>query len=92
MPAFGESHLRSLFGEKAADIAVTPRHFNFRYRSAAHFIDVFRTWYGPVCKAFATLPADKVALESDMTELLNGAGAHSLLVPSEYLEVVITRR
>jgi ubiquinone/menaquinone biosynthesis C-methylase UbiE len=91
-----ESHLRSLFGENAADIAVTPRLFNFRYRSAAHFIDVFRTWYGPVHKAFAALPADKAAaLESDLTGLLNSlnrAGAHSLLVPSEYLEVVVTRR
>jgi ubiquinone/menaquinone biosynthesis C-methylase UbiE len=91
-----ESHLRSLFGEHAAAITVTPKHFNFRYRSAAHFIEVFRTWYGPVLKAFAALPADSAsALEADMTELLNRlnrAGAASLVVPSEYLEVVITRR
>jgi ubiquinone/menaquinone biosynthesis C-methylase UbiE len=90
-----EAHLRSLFGEHAK-IAVTPRMFNFRYRSAAHFIDVFRTWYGPVHKAFAALPADKAAaLERDLTELLNSlnrAGAGSLVVPSEYLEIVVTRR
>ena len=70
--------------------------FNFRYRSAAHFIDVFRTWYGPVHKAFAALPADKAAaLESDLTTLLdssNRAGKGTLVVPSEYLEIVITRR
>ena len=74
----------------------TPRIFNFRYRSAAHFIEVFRTWYGPVHKAFAALPADKaLALEHDLTELLNGmnrGGAHSLVVPSEYLEIVVMRR
>jgi ubiquinone/menaquinone biosynthesis C-methylase UbiE len=91
-----EAHLRELFGEQAAAIAVTPRLFNFRYRSAAHFIDVFRTWYGPVHKAFAALPADKAqALESDLTELLqrlNTAGPGSLVVPSEYLEIVVTRR
>ena len=91
-----ESHLRSLLGEQAAAIAVTPRLFNFRYRSAAHFIDIFRTWYGPVHKAFAALPADKAAaLEHDLTDLLNRmnrAGAGSLVVPSEYLEIVITRR
>src|SRR5437867_2742849 len=52
-----EAHLRLLFGEHAAAIAVTPRSFNLRYRSPAHFIDVFRTWYGPVHKAFAALPA-----------------------------------
>jgi ubiquinone/menaquinone biosynthesis C-methylase UbiE len=91
-----ESHLRELFGQGAAKIDVTPRIFNFRYRSAAHFIDVFRTWYGPVHKAFAALPADKAqALEADLTALLlrlHQGGPGSLVVPSEYLEIVITRR
>jgi ubiquinone/menaquinone biosynthesis C-methylase UbiE len=91
-----EAHLRSLFGEQLASIQITPRLFNFRYRSAAHFIDVFRNWYGPVHKAFAALPADKAAeLERDMTELMNGlnvGGEGSLVVPSEYLEIVITKR
>ncbi|HZN40258.1 MAG TPA: class I SAM-dependent methyltransferase [Planctomycetota bacterium] len=91
-----EAHLRSLFGRDAAAIAVTPRKFNFRYRSAAHFIEVFRNWYGPVHKAFAALPAENArALERELTELLdskNVAGPASLVVPSEYLEVVITRR
>ena len=91
-----EAHLRSLFGEQAASIQATPRLFNFRYRSPAHFIEVFRTWYGPVLKAFAALPPDKgAALEQDLVELmnrLNRAGPDSLVVPSEYLEIVITRR
>jgi SAM-dependent methyltransferase len=91
-----EAHLKSLFGARASSIAVTRRLFNFRYRSAAHFIDVFRTWYGPVHKAFAALPSDKASLlEHDLTALLNGlnrASAGSLIVPSEYLEIVITRR
>jgi hypothetical protein len=91
-----ETHVRSLFGDRAAAINVTPRIFNFRYRSAAHFIEIFRTWYGPVHKAFAALPADKAAaLDHDLTELLNRlnrAGAGSLVVPSEYLEIVVTRR
>jgi ubiquinone/menaquinone biosynthesis C-methylase UbiE len=91
-----QTHLKTLFGDNAATLAVTPRLFNFRYRSAAHFIEVFRTWYGPIHKAFAALPADAAkALERDLTELmnrLNCAGASSLVVPSEYLEVVITRR
>ena len=91
-----EAHLHSLFGESAAAIAVTPRVFNLRYRSAAHFIQVFRTWYGPLHKTFAALPADNAAaLEHDLTELLNRmnrAAPASLVVPSEYLEVVISRR
>ncbi len=91
-----EAHLQALFGDRAASISVTRRMFNFRYRSPAHFVDVFRTWYGPVHKAFAALSADGAkALESGLTDLLsslNQAGATSLVVPSEYLEVVITRR
>ena len=91
-----EAHLRTLFGDQAASIQATPRLFNFRYRSAAHFIEVFRTWYGPVLKAFASLPPEKASeLEKDLGELLNRlnrAGPDSLVVPSEYLEIVITRR
>jgi len=91
-----EAHLHTLFGGAAAAVQATPRDFAFRYRSAAHFVDVFRTWYGPVNKAFASLPADGAqALESDLTALLtrmNRAGSGSLVVPSEYLEVIVTRR
>jgi SAM-dependent methyltransferase len=90
-----EANLHALFGRSAAAISVTQRVFNFRYRSAAHFIEVFRTWYGPMHKAFAALPADgAIALERDLTELMNRmnrAGSASLVVPSEYLEVVVSR-
>jgi len=90
-----EKHLRELFGARAKAIAAAPRIFNFRYRSAAHFVDVFRTWYGPTHKAFAALPADgAAALERDIVALLdrlNVAGPSSLVVPSEYLEAVIER-
>ena len=90
-----QSHLRDLF-DAGGSLSIATRTFNFRYRSTAHFIDVFRTWYGPVHKAFATLSAEQgAALERDLTELidrLNRAGPGSLVVPSEYLEVVATRR
>jgi ubiquinone/menaquinone biosynthesis C-methylase UbiE len=90
-----EAHLRTLFGEAATAVRATTRHFAFRYRSAAHFIDVFRTWYGPVNKAFsAQTPENADALAAELADLLNGmnsAGPGSLVVPSEYLEVVVTR-
>ncbi len=91
-----EAHLHALFGEQAANVQAQSRMFQFRYRSAAHFLDVFKRWYGPVHKAFAALPAEQAAaLERDLTELLhslNRAGPDTLIVPSEYLEIVITRR
>ena len=90
-----ETHLKELFDGHAAKIDAVHRQFNFRYRSAAHLIEVFRTWYGPVHKAFAALPAEgAAALEQDLAELmnrLNRGGAGSLVVPSEYLEIVVTR-
>ena len=90
-----ESHLISLFGDTASAVRVTRRYFNFRYRSAEHFVDVFRTWYGPVVKAFAALPAiAAIELEREITALLEGmnrGGVDSLIVPSEFLEAVITR-
>lgn len=91
-----EAWLHEHFDERNFLVQVTRKTFNFRYRSAAHFIDTFRNWYGPLHKAFAALPPEGgKALEQDLTELINRmnrAGDKSLVVPSEYLEVVITRR
>ncbi|TDF84406.1 class I SAM-dependent methyltransferase [Pseudomonas sp. H9] len=90
-----EEQLRILFSDNIGELTVNRQLFNFRYRSAAHFIEVFRTWYGPVHKAFASLESEAAgALERDLSQLLNDnniAGASSLVVPSEYLEVVIKR-
>jgi len=91
-----EPHLVELFGAGAAKIQASRKNFNFRYRSAAHWIQIFRDFYGPTHKAFAALdPARQDALAKDITTLLNRyntAGPASLVVPGEYLEVVITRR
>ncbi|HEV8392655.1 MAG TPA: class I SAM-dependent methyltransferase [Vicinamibacterales bacterium] len=89
-----DSHLRTLF-QGAATIEHTPRFFSFRYKSPEHFVDVFRTFYGPTHKAFAALDAaGQAALEADLLALLRGAdrgGEAGLVVPAEYLETVITR-
>lgn len=89
-----EERLAELFGP-AAQVRCERRHFNFRYRSAAHWLQVFRDYYGPTHKAFQALPGERgVALERDITALLdelNVAGPQSLVVPGEYLEVVVTR-
>ena len=91
-----EPYVTELFGARAADIRCERRNFNFRYRSAAHFVQVFRDYYGPTHKAFAALDeSGKQALDRDITTLLNDmntAGSTSLVVPSEYLEIVVTKR
>jgi len=89
-----DAHLRTLF-EGVAKIEHTPRHFAFRYQSAEHFVDVFRTFYGPVHKAFLGLDATgQAALEADLLALLrraNSGGERGLVVQAEYLETVITK-
>ena len=91
-----EEHLAQLFGRDAGTMRAQRRHFNFRYRSPAHFIQVFRDFYGPTHKAFAALDANgQHALARELTALLeqlNTAGVSSLVVPSEYLEVIFTKR
>ena len=91
-----EPHIIELFGPVAADIRCVRRHFNFRYRSPAHWIEIFRTFYGPTHKVYAALDAERqVALTDDITALLerrNVGGPYSLVVPGEYLEVVITKQ
>jgi SAM-dependent methyltransferase len=89
-----EARLRELFGARLDTIAITPRHFMFRYRNAAHWLEVFRTFYGPMHKAFATLDAaHQESLAADLialAEQFNRATDGTLVVPSEYLEVVIS--
>jgi hypothetical protein len=91
-----EPRIVELFGPEATDIRCVRRDFNFRYASSAHWIEVFRNFYGPTHKAYAALDADRQArLTADLTALLerrNVGGPGSLVVPGEYLEVVITRR
>ena len=84
------------FGAVAEKIDIQSRMFNFRYPSAAHWLDLFRTYYGPVHKAFAALPDEKQqSLAEDILSLVesfNVADDGSVLIPSEYLEIVITRK
>ena len=76
-------------------VAISPRIFTFRYKSAAHWLDIFRTWYGPVHKAFASLPVTQQAtLEQDFLALVarfNLAKDGTMVVPGDYLEVVVTK-
>ncbi len=90
-----KGHLHALFSNSASEIRATPRQFNFRYRSTEHFIDTFSRWYGPIHKAFKALSDQQAkALRHDMVQLLermNRCTTGSLVVPAEYLEVVMVR-
>jgi len=91
-----QARLETLFGKAAREIRIVSRQFNFRYRSAAHWLEVFRTFYGPVNKAYGALDAEKqAAFTRDVTALIdsrNRSEDGTLVLPSEYVEVVIERR
>lgn len=90
-----QARLDELFGNEAREVHGQARVFSFRYRSAAHWLEVFRTWYGPTHRAFAALaPEGQAALAADLTALVerfNVARDGTLVVPGTYLEAVITR-
>jgi SAM-dependent methyltransferase len=90
-----EARLAELFAGEAAELRCERRTFVFRYRSPAHWVEVFRTWYGPIHRAFLALPPEgRAALEADLLGVLeagNAARDGTLAAPSTYLEAVVTR-
>jgi ubiquinone/menaquinone biosynthesis C-methylase UbiE len=90
------ARIDEMFGAHASSIQCEPRAFVFRYRSPEHWMQVFKTYYGPLLKAFAALePAAQSALANDLfaqIDRYNRSGDGGVVIPSEYLEIVITRR
>ena len=88
--------LEEMFGSQASEIAAEPRMFVFRYRSPEHWLEVFKSYYGPMLKAFAALEeTGQAALRRDLMALLgefNRADDGTVVVHSEYLEAVISKR
>ena len=91
-----KARLAELFADTAKEIRATSRQFTFRYRSPEHWIEVFRNYYGPMNKTYAALDAEKQsAFTRDVLALMerdNRSGDRTLVLPSEYLEVVIERK
>lgn len=91
-----KTRLAEMFGAAASAIEAPPRNFMFRYRSPEHFLEVFKTYYGPMLKAFAALDeTGQRGLRNDLLALIaasNRAKDGTMVVPGEYLEVVIGKR
>jgi SAM-dependent methyltransferase len=91
-----EARLRALFGGGVTSLHCTRRSVIFRYRSAQHYLEHFRAYFGPTIRAFEGLPAEeqerlsRAVLEN--VQRFNQSGDETMVVPSEYLEVVATKR
>lgn len=91
-----EEHVRELLGDGIGELRTTWRSFVFRYRSVRHYLETLKTHLGPTRQAFESLnPAERESLEGDLAALVdrfNRSGDGTMVVPSEYLEVVAVKR
>jgi SAM-dependent methyltransferase len=91
-----EAGLRELFGDRIGNLTINRRTVALRYRSPAHWLDVFRANLGPMAAAFAALDRmGRQLLADDLLDRITAANTATdgtLVVPAEYLEVVATRR
>ena len=90
-----EAFLREHFAGSAAIVAER-RTFVFRYRSPEHFLDVFRTYYGPVNKVFEALDEPgKKSLRDEMVALIQSLNRNqdgTMAVGGEYLQARIEKK
>lgn len=90
-----EERLRELFGDGIADLRVEKRVSRQPFRSADHYIDFFRTYFGPSKMAYERVgPEGEGALTDDLRTFLNDAntaGDRALVLEAEYLQVIATR-
>ena len=91
-----EDHVRELLGDGVGDLRIARRNFVFRYRSVLHYLETLKTHLGPTRQAFESInPAERESLEIDLAELVdrvNRSNDGTMVVPSDYLEVVAVRR
>jgi SAM-dependent methyltransferase len=90
-----EDHLRELLGDGINEMRIERRELVFRYRSPDHWLEFFRTYFGPTKMAFERVgPDGEEALASYIVELIgrfNTGGDRAMRVPGEYLQVIATR-
>ena len=95
-PEWGtEKRLKELFGANVSSMTINERSALFRYRDNAHWISVFKTWFGPIIRVLEKLD-DKGRREflrelDDILTRFNVSGDNTLMVSADYLEVVIVK-
>jgi ubiquinone/menaquinone biosynthesis C-methylase UbiE len=90
-----ENHVRELFGEEVTDLRFERRVSRQAFRSIDHYLEIFRSYFGPIKLAFDRVgPDGEAALEADLREQLgrcNTAGDRAFVIEPEYLQILATR-
>jgi SAM-dependent methyltransferase len=90
-----EARLRELIGDGVRELRIARRNALFRQSSPGHWLDFFRTHFGPTIRVFETL--DEAGRErfgreiQDTLQRFNRSGEATLMAEAEYLEVVAIR-
>ena len=91
-----EDRLRELFGDEIASLQITRRSMTMHSRSPRKNVEFARKYAGPFLEVFQTLdPAGQERLTRDLIEVIqrfNRSGDETMVVDSDYLEVVATKR
>jgi SAM-dependent methyltransferase len=90
-----EDRVRELFGDGIAELRTGRRPSRQAFRSVDHYLDFFRSYFGPIKTAFDRAgPENEEILASELRahlEKSNLAGDGPLVLKPEYLQVVVTR-
>jgi ubiquinone/menaquinone biosynthesis C-methylase UbiE len=90
-----EEGVRELFGDGVAEIRFERRLSRQPFRSADHYIEFFRTYFGPTQTAYERVgPEGEQALTDDLRSFLreaNTAGDRAMVLEAEYLQVIAVR-
>jgi SAM-dependent methyltransferase len=95
-PLWGtEERVRELFGDGIADLRTERVTSRQAFRSAEHYLDFFRSYFGPIRTAFEKAGSDR---EEELAAELSGhlerasvGGDRALVLEAQYLRVLATR-
>ena len=91
-----EQRLADLFAAGVTSTRVTPRSALFRFRSSAHWIEIFSRYFGPIIRVREALDEERrkqFLSELDATlHRFNRSGDETLVVSADYLEIVMLRK
>jgi SAM-dependent methyltransferase len=91
-----EERVRELLGDGVSEIEFQRHPSRQTFFSADHYIDFFRSYFGPIQMAFEKVgPEGEETLTADLRAWLkeeNVAGEKALVIEPEYLEAIATKR
>jgi len=91
-----QAWVNSMFAKSAIKLDMLEKKITLRYRSADHWLGLYHRYYGPLCDTFSTLNHRGVVLLTqdllNLVEKFNLSNEGTMIVPCDYLQVVMHKR